>query len=309
MLTVIIPVYNTEVYLNRCFDSLVNQSCAEQLECLIINDGSTDNSQVIIDYYVNKYPKLFKSFIKSNGGLSDARNFGIKYVTTPYFTFLDSDDWVDKDLYKQGIDYLEQNKGYDFVNFNFVEERCSGPVFIECKQKFSRNKYFIPIMAWNKIFVTEFWRKHDFKFMPGIKHEDVELIPKIIFYSINFGFLDNQNSLLHYDCTNNSSITRANRDYQSWLNVFNSLNKFCNQVRDNDLKIFISTTLFYQLVLFGGNPRMSMQVYKMNRSLFDFKNIISKLHLPICILQKSNLDKVILYPLIFLIHRTGYIPK
>ncbi len=308
-LTIIVPVYNTAKYLSRCLSSLENQSCAKELKIIIVNDGSMDNSQEIIDDYVNRNPSFFYAYKKENGGLSDARNFGLKFVNTPYLAFLDSDDWVDKDLYQHGINYMDQNSGCDFVNINFVEEKKLGPVFIDCKHKFSRNKYFIPVMAWNKIFLTEFWRKHEFKFKFGIKHEDVELIPKIIYHSSKFGFLNNRESLLHYDCTNKSSITRSKRDYQSWLAVFDSLKDFCNIKGDNELRTFIATTLFYQLVLFGGNPYKSIQVYNENRLFFDSRNIISKLHLPVRILQGLYLDKIILFLVMFSIHRTGFTPK
>ena len=75
--SVIVPVYNVEKYLNKCLDSLINQSL-DNFEIIVVNDGSPDNSQKIIDEYVSKYPKIVKSYIKENGGLSDARNYGIK---------------------------------------------------------------------------------------------------------------------------------------------------------------------------------------------------------------------------------------
>ena len=92
--SMIIPIYNVEKYLRRWLDSIVNQTLKD-IECLLINDGSPDQSQKIIDEYVSKYPQLFKSYIKENGGLSDARNFGLNYVTGEYIAFVDSDDWIE----------------------------------------------------------------------------------------------------------------------------------------------------------------------------------------------------------------------
>ena len=91
-ITVFMPVYNSERYLKEAIDSILNQSY-KNFELLIINDGSTDRSQEIIDKYVN-LDSRFKGYIKKNGGLSDARNYGLKYVNSEYVMFIDSDDFV-----------------------------------------------------------------------------------------------------------------------------------------------------------------------------------------------------------------------
>ena len=97
-ISVIIPVYNVEKYLDKCIMSVINQSY-KNLEIIIVDDGSTDNSRVLCDKYA-KIDNRIKVFHKKNGGLSDARNFGLKHATGEFIAFLDSDDWVDKDLYK-----------------------------------------------------------------------------------------------------------------------------------------------------------------------------------------------------------------
>ena len=98
--SVIIPVYNTEQYLNKCLDSLVNQTLKD-IEIILINDGSTDNSQNIIDEYSAKYPDKIKSFIKENGGQATARNLGITKATGEYIGFVDSDDWIELNMYEE----------------------------------------------------------------------------------------------------------------------------------------------------------------------------------------------------------------
>ena len=92
--SVIVPVYNTYDYLNKCLDSLVNQSFKDY-EIIIVNDGSTDDSEKIIKKYQKKYSNI-KYYYKENGGLSSARNYGIKYANGDYIAFVDSDDYVDK---------------------------------------------------------------------------------------------------------------------------------------------------------------------------------------------------------------------
>lgn len=111
--SVIVPVYNVEKYLDRCLSSLINQTF-DDIEFIIVNDGSTDSSEEIIKKYQEKCSKI-RYYKKENGGLSDARNFGMKYATGEYIAFLDSDDFVDKTIYekmynkatKENADYVE----------------------------------------------------------------------------------------------------------------------------------------------------------------------------------------------------------
>ena len=91
LVSVIVPVFNVEKYLSKCLNSLVNQTLSE-IEIIVVNDGSTDKSQTIIDDFARRYPQKIFSFIKENGGLSDARNFGLQYANADFIGFIDSDD-------------------------------------------------------------------------------------------------------------------------------------------------------------------------------------------------------------------------
>ena len=99
-LSIIIPVYNVYDYIEQCLKSVVNQTLKE-IEVIIVNDGSPDNSQEIIDKYQKKYPKLIKSFIKENGGQGTARNLGLEHAKGKYVSFIDSDDFIDKNFAKE----------------------------------------------------------------------------------------------------------------------------------------------------------------------------------------------------------------
>ena len=95
LVSIIVPVYNTEEYIRQCLDSILNQTY-QNFECLLINDGSSDNSADICREYVAKDTR-FRYFEKENGGVSSARNLGIERSEGAYITFVDSDDWVDSD--------------------------------------------------------------------------------------------------------------------------------------------------------------------------------------------------------------------
>ena len=96
--SIIVPVYNTELYLRECLDSLLNQTI-KNYEVIVIDDGSTDNSLKIIKEYHEKYPKIIKYKSIKNGGVSNARNVGISMAKGEYVGFVDSDDYIDKDMY------------------------------------------------------------------------------------------------------------------------------------------------------------------------------------------------------------------
>ena len=107
-ISVIVPVWNVEDYIDKCLDSLVHQTLKD-IEIIVVNDGSPDNSEEIIKKYEKKY-KSIKYVVKKNGVLSDARNFGLKYATGEYISFVDSDDWLVPDAIRTLHDFAVRNQ-------------------------------------------------------------------------------------------------------------------------------------------------------------------------------------------------------
>ena len=96
LLTVIVPVYKVEQYINKCLDSLiVSPHWMEKLEVIIVNDGTPDNSAEMSREYVKRFPETFRQIDKENGGHGSAWNVGLKEATGKYLRFLDSDDWLE----------------------------------------------------------------------------------------------------------------------------------------------------------------------------------------------------------------------
>ncbi len=100
LVSVIVPVYNVQDYIEKCLDSLVNQTL-KQLEVIVVDDGSTDRTSLIVDDYQKKYNAMIKVIHKKNEGVSIARNVGLESATGEYIGFLDSDDWVNFDMYEK----------------------------------------------------------------------------------------------------------------------------------------------------------------------------------------------------------------
>ena len=186
-LSVIVPVYNVEPYIEKCLESLVNQTL-EEIEILVVNDGSPDGSQTIIDQYVCQYPDKVYSLQKENGGLSDARNYGVARATGKYIGFVDGDDYADVHMYENMVAKAE-SKDYDMVvcDVNYIYEQDTdrrGQVssHIEddllTKEEVKASMTVIYPVAWNKIYHRQIFDK-GYEFKKKVWYEDVEFIHRI----------------------------------------------------------------------------------------------------------------------------------
>lgn len=124
VLTIVVPCYNSAAYMDRAIGSLLIGS--EDLEILIVNDGSKDNTSIIAREYEKKYPNIIRAIDKENGGHGDAINTGLEYATGMYFKVLDSDDWFDKNSLKKVLNILKNmintSKFLDMLITNYVYE-------------------------------------------------------------------------------------------------------------------------------------------------------------------------------------------
>lgn len=180
-ISVIIPVYNTEKYIKKCIDSVINQSY-ENIEIIIVNDGSEDKSGEIIKEYITSYNNKIVYLEKENGGLSDSRNYGMKHATGDYICFIDSDDYIDSDLFGKLHKYMDLN--YDMIKYKLVKvneeyneiDRVDGPVFEEKTGIEAFNiLYSSDVMmqpSWLYLYKKSFLYENKFKYPVGKYHED-----------------------------------------------------------------------------------------------------------------------------------------
>lgn len=129
LISVIVPIYNTEKYLRKCFDSIINQTY-KSLQIILVDDGSTDNSGVICDEYAAK-DKRIQVIHKENAGVTAARNDGLDAASGDYIGFVDSDDWIELNMYEEMLENLMQT-GADFVHTGVIREK-DGLSKKECK--------------------------------------------------------------------------------------------------------------------------------------------------------------------------------
>lgn len=184
-LSIIVPVYNVEQYLEKCIKSLVNQTLDNlSYEIIIVNDGSPDNSQEIIDKYSSKYSNIV-ALKKENGGLSDARNYGLDHAKGEYVAFVDSDDYVDVHMYKTMLNKAKERK-FDMVVCDFKEiysdHEVQGTSRVK-KDLLNSNEVraamldFYPC-AWNKIYKRELFA--NIRYKKGVWFEDVECLYRLL---------------------------------------------------------------------------------------------------------------------------------
>jgi glycosyltransferase involved in cell wall biosynthesis len=179
-ISVIIPVYNMEQYLERCLDSIVGQTM-QDIEILVVNDGSKDRAEEIILAYRDRYPEMIRYFNKQNGGLSSARNCGMRHATGDYIAFIDSDDFAESDMLEM-LYAAAQEADADVAECDFdwvwpdrtVTDRTPG--YANAEDLFLNGR----VMAWNKIYRRRIVEEQGIAFPEGLHYEDIEFFYKLL---------------------------------------------------------------------------------------------------------------------------------
>lgn len=207
LISIIVPIYNIEMYLKRCVDSLINQTY-KNIEILLVNDGSTDNSPLICKEYEEKHKNVIVFLDKKNGGVSDARNLGLKHATGEYVTFVDADDYVDEKFIEKLYNQVKDNPAVlvisnakNFDDNSIIETKKLIEKEIElnkeqCIKELLLEKKFFSV-CWGKLYKTELAKQiefdksmkiaEDFKYIMDyfkkIKENDkVIIIPDRLYY-------------------------------------------------------------------------------------------------------------------------------
>ncbi len=219
----IVPVYNTENYIEKCLQSLAKQTM-QDFEIIIVNDGSTDNSEAKINKFIQEHQKLNITYLKKeNGGLASARNYGVQYAKGEYLSFIDSDDYIEENLYKDLEKYMEEE--IDVIKFKMqtvdeegkIIEKLDGPVFEKCTgeeayQKLCTFDLFLD-PACIYLYKREFFKKNNFQYKLRY-HEDFGLTSLIIIQAKSFVSTDKYG---YYYLQTQNSLTRK-KNYETDIN-------------------------------------------------------------------------------------------
>lgn len=250
ILSIIIPVYNVERFVEKCIRSCENQDISkDDYELLVVNDGSKDNSLDIVNRLSDEYPNI-RVFSQSNTGLSAARNTGMHNALGEYYMFVDSDDWIAENCLKKLTEKLRKEKpdalaicaanvinGQKYRRMSYVEETpISGRDLL--KKGVSP---CAPFAIWS----AKFFKEYNLSFFVGIFHEDSELTPRAYYLAKKVSFT---NELIYFVYQNPNSITRTPNPKRSFdlVNVVcNSLAKFEELVDSNYKYIFNNNVAMY----------------------------------------------------------------
>lgn len=247
-LSIIVPIYNVEKYIAKCLDSIVNQTFLD-FEVVLVNDGSTDSSLKIAEEYRNKYPNLIKIYSKVNGGLSDARNYGIEYANGEFLAFIDSDDYLDTTMFEKMFNVQEKYKS-DIVACDMYYVYEDGSMVVSSAGDFEvdnpkENLELLDInnSACNKIFRKELFKT--IKFPIGKWYEDLATIPQVIYESNNISHLHEP---LYYYLQRSGSI--AHTKNVKMFDIYWAINSVRNYFSSNEIinpiinKMYIKHGLF-----------------------------------------------------------------
>ena len=231
--SIIIPIYNSEKYLEKCIESVLNQT-EQSFELILINDGSKDSSEEIMTKYKNKYPDKIKIFSQENKGIGETRNRGIKESDGKYLFFIDNDDTIKKDYLETFINEAEKND-FDMVlgGFETVDE--NNKLIGKTIPQNTEWSFLRIISPWARIYKKDFLIKNNLKFLDTKLGEDVSLNVPAFFISEK-----NKLSIIKY-CgykwfqrnTSESNLTQKNT--KKWIDAQKTLQHILNTIDINKL--------------------------------------------------------------------------
>ena len=253
--SVIVPVYNVEKYLGRCLDSLTMQTLKD-LEIIVVNDGSLDGSQKVIDDYAGRYDNIV-ACTKENGGLGDARNYGMERASGEYIGFVDSDDWIETDMYEkmyekartEDCDLVVCDLIYTFEDGSREDYTVAGIRDLDPDNR--KAGFLSPLFAWNKLYRRDLLLDNGLRYPKGLWYEDIPVTLPCFALSKKTGYVSE--ALVHY--VQRGSSIMGNRTSSKFYDIFKVLDMVTSFFKEHDLLDEYHDELEYvfaeQLMVYG----------------------------------------------------------
>ena len=261
-ISVIIPVYNVEMYLKECLDSIINQTLTD-IEIICIDDGSTDNSLQVLKDYAAKDSR-FVIETQPNQGQGIARNKAIDIATGEYISFVDPDDWVEEDffekVYKKFKETNAQVVQFDYKIYKEINKKFIKKSFLESSKKYLRKNLKkasfytwqelrwkslddIPLYACDKIYSAKFIKDNNIKFAPNKHAEDQIFTLSCLFKASKIGYINE--CFYNYRIRNNSSVNSVSNDY---FCIFDNVKLVENLLKEQNLYDLLKNQYKYYLL-------------------------------------------------------------
>ena len=245
-ISVIVPVYNTEKFLKKCIESIINQTLKE-IEIILINDGSTDNSLEVLQFFKEKDERII-IVNKKNEGASEARNIGIELARGEYLSFLDSDDYVEENMLEE-MYYNSKKNNVDILISDYYrnedeEKKYSASSYLgDDLKKLTSKKccleillYRVTPMLWNKLIKRQLFVNNNIKFPEEVFHqEDYITMIKLTYYAKKIMFL--KEAFYHYVIHDNQGTKTSGKEKEffDYYNSYIILEKFFKDKRDGEI--------------------------------------------------------------------------
>lgn len=237
LVSIIVPVYNVEKYLEKCIESIINQSY-KNIEIILVDDGSQDKSSKICDEYKLKDNRII-TIHKKNGGVSTARNIGLKKAKGKYIQFIDSDDYIEKNMVEVLVKSLD-NTEYDLAICGirtFCKDKRLSEEKLDLEKKVYSFEQYLDILhkvklglicgsPVNKLYINSIIKSNSIKFMENISYAEDFMFNMEYLKYVNLINVENlNNSLYNYRKEERESLTSKKRNIQSWWKVQNIVYK------------------------------------------------------------------------------------
>ena len=301
-LSIIIPIYNVEKYIEKCLLSCINQDIpSSDYEIIVINDGSKDNSLAIVNEIAIQYNNIIIDS-QENKGQSTTRNKGLSLAKGEYIWFVDSDDWIAENCLSEIISILYKNN-LEALLISWAKatnnDRTRHAFRAELEGKFFTGIDLLKMNQWEHgnpftIYKKDFLLKNNLSFINGIFHEDTEFTPRAYYLLKKISVLD---AIIYYYRYNPESTTETIKPKRVFdlIIVANSLYDFCMKIVENEDKM-----IFYDLIslvinnaLFIAHQTGNKQVKKaLNKKMNEHKKLFS-------VMRKSSMQKYRLEGFIF----------
>ena len=277
LISVIVPIYNVEKYLNKCIESIINQSYSN-LEIILVDDGSKDSSGIMCDSYILK-DKRIKVIHKENGGLSDARNVGLDKAKGEYIVFIDSDDWIDEKMIEILYNIVKKNNSDISICDYFLaynEEIQTQKEDIEVinlsniealKKIYDKDLGVCMIVAWNKLYKRNLF-KDDIRYPYGKIHEDEFTTYKLLYKAEKISYTNQK--MYYYRQRENSITSSFNKKRLDCLEAFDERVKYMKYIVKNEYLYRKTLREYYGLIIsiyfkyekFYGNDKKTLKELK-----------------------------------------------
>lgn len=315
-LSVIVPIYNVADYLKSSISSIKNQTYRD-FKCILVNDGSTDNSLNIAADLI-KDDKRFSIVSKKNGGLGSARNYGLDMVDSEYVYFFDSDDILEKECFEKCVEALSKSKA-DIVIFDYYQYRLSdnskelisNPIPNYYLSNINKDKSILTKIsncAWNKMYKTSLFKSNNINYPEGRLYEDLGTTYNLLLKANNVIFIKealydyvvdrtgnitgnvdlNKLADIIYECDKLVSFYKENNEFNNYyeelkylcgINIIETLRKLINVKYSKEVGDFIDKCFYFLKDNFNDYPKCKYIIKKRKNDWIYSKPLTTKLYL------------------------------